>query len=66
MTFNIDKIKIIVMVPINNEEEIRKVAWEECVGIIRNYSYCTTSMKVMGTFMPNDRLNPFIGEKNKL
>ena len=66
MTFNIDKVKIIVMVPINNVEEIRKVACEEGAGIIGNYSYCTTSVKVTGTFMPNDKSNPFIGEKNKL
>lgn len=35
-------------------------------GIIGNYTFCSTSTKTVGTFIPNDEANPYIGEKNKI
>ena len=66
MNFNITKVKIIVTVPIENLENLRNAMCEENAGIIGNYSYCSTSTKCIGTFKPNDKANPYIGEKNKL
>ena len=39
---------------------------EAGAGVIGNYSYCSTSVKSVGTFLPNEKANPHIGEKNKL
>lgn len=35
-------------------------------GVIGHYSYCSTSTKVMGTFIPDAAASPYIGEKNKM
>ena len=35
-------------------------------GIIGEYSYCSTCVKSLGTFIPNDNAKPYIGENNKL
>ena len=66
MNVSINKVKIITMVPILNLEEVRKAICESGAGIIGNYSYCSTSTKCIGTFIPNDKSNPYIGKSNKL
>lgn len=66
MNFDIEKVKIIVTVPAENVAEIRNAICSEGAGIIGNYTYCTMSTKCIGTFIPNDKANPYIGEKNKL
>lgn len=66
MKFDIKKVKIIVTVPKENLEEVRDVMCESGAGIIGNYSYCSMSSKCIGSFLPNDDANPYIGEKNKL
>lgn len=66
MNFNIKKVKIFVTVPKENLDEVRTAMCETGAGIIGNYSYCSTSVKSIGTFMPNDNANPYIGENNKL
>ena len=66
MNFNIERVKIFVTVPINNIEAVRNAVCSAGAGIIGNYSYCTTSTKSLGTFIPNDNADPYIGEKNKL
>lgn len=66
MKFEVNKVKIFVTVPIENLEEVRKAVCQEGAGIIGNYSFCTTTVKSIGTFMPNDKANPYIGENNKL
>ena len=66
MNLNINKVKIIVTIPIENVEEVRNAICEAGAGIIGNYSYCSMSTKCIGTFKPNDNANPYIGENNKL
>ena len=66
MNFNVNRVKIIVTIPIENVEEVRNAICEAGAGIIGNYSYCSMSTKCIGTFKPNDNANPYIGENNKL
>ena len=66
MNININKVKIFVTIPPENVEEVRKVVCEAGAGVIGDYTYCTSSTKSIGTFMPNDNANPYIGENNKL
>ena len=66
MNIDVKKVKIIVTVPVENVAEVRNVICNEGAGIIENYTYCTMSTKCIGTFIPSDNANPYIGEKNKL
>lgn len=66
MNINVNRVKIIVTVPIENLEEVRNAICEVGAGIIGNYTYCSMSTKCIGTFKPNDSANPYIGENNKL
>ena len=66
MNIEIRKVKIIVMVPTENTQELRDAICTVGAGIIGNYSYCTTSTKSIGTFKPSKNANPYIGEKDKI
>ncbi|MGN0973583.1 MAG: hypothetical protein ACI4OT_02445 [Bacilli bacterium] len=66
MNININRVKIFVTIPIENVEKVRNVVCESGAGVIGNYEYCTSSVKSVGTFKPNDNANPYIGKNNKL
>ena len=66
MNIKINKVKIFVTVTKDNLEDVRTAMCEAGAGIIGNYSFCSASTKTVGTFMPNDNANPYIGDKNKL
>ncbi len=66
MNINIDKVKIIVTIPLESVSAVRNAICEAGAGIIGNYTYCSMATKCIGTFKPNDEANPYIGEKNKL
>ena len=66
MNLKINRVKIFVTVPLENVDEVRKAVCDAGAGIIGNYTYCTTSTKSIGTFIPNDDANPYIGEQNKM
>lgn len=66
MTFDINRVKIFVTIPLENVEEVRNAVCNEGAGIIGNYAYCTSSTKSVGTFKPNDNANLYIGERNNL
>ena len=66
MNIDIKRVKIFVTVPLENVEEVRNAVCEAGAGIIGEYSYCSTSTKSVGTFIPNENANPHIGERNKL
>lgn len=66
MNIKINKVKIFVTVPKDNLENVRTAMCKAGAGIIGNYSFCSASTKTVGTFMPNDNANPYIGDKNKL
>ena len=66
MNIEINKVKIIVTIPIENVDEVRNAICETGAGVIGNYTHCSMSTKCVGTFKPTDEANPYIGEKNKL
>lgn len=66
MNIEINKVKIIVTVPIDNTQEVRDVVCKAGAGIIGEYSYCTTRVKSLGTFIPKENAKPNIGKNNKL
>ena len=66
MIFNVNRVKIFVTIPVENVEVVRNAICDAGAGIIGNYTYCTYSVKGVGTFKPNDNANPFIGTQNEL
>lgn len=54
------------MIPEESTNNLRNIICKENVGIIGNYTHCTTSTKCIGTFKPNKDANSYIGENNKL
>ena len=66
MNFNVDKVKIVVTIPVEDVSKVRSAICDAGAGVIGNYTYCTISTKCIGTFKPNDIANPYIGEKNKI
>ena len=66
MDFNIKKVKVFVTVPKENLEEVRTAMCNAGAGVIGNYTFCSTSIKSVGTFIPNDDSKPYLGEHNKL
>lgn len=66
MNIDINKVKIVVTVPIENVDEVRNAICEEGAGMIGNYTHCSMTTKCIGTFRPTNEANPYIGEKNKL
>ncbi len=66
MNINVNRVKIIVTIPVENVDEVRNAICEAGAGIIGNYTHCSMSTKCIGTFKPNDEANPYIGENNKM
>ncbi len=66
MKLDIKRVKIFVTIPYENLEKVRNAVCSAGAGIIGNYSFCTYSVKGVGTFNPNENANPYIGVNNKL
>ena len=66
MNIKINKVKIFVTVPKDNLQDVGTAMCKAGAGIVGNYSFCSASTKTVGTFMPNDNANSYIGDKNKL
>ena len=66
MNININRVKIIVTIPVENVEEVRNAICEAGAGVIGNYTNCSMLTKCIGTFKPNDDANPYIGKNNNL
>lgn len=66
MNIDVEKVKIIVTVPLDNVNELREAICNEGAGVIGNYTFCSTATKCIGTFKPSDSANPYIGERNRL
>ena len=66
MNFNINRVKIVVTIPLNNVDEVREAVCKAGAWVIGNYTDCSMSTKCIGTFKPNDLAKPYIGEKGKL
>ncbi len=58
--------KIVLYVPEESAEKVRKAIGDAGAGIIGNYSHCTFSMKGVGRFLPKEGANPTVGEVGKL
>ena len=61
-----EKVKIVLTVPLTHANKVREAIGQSGGGIIGNYSYCSISSKVIGRFKPNNKANPHIGKANKL
>jgi dinuclear metal center YbgI/SA1388 family protein len=58
--------KLIVFVPEEHAEELRKALGNAGAGAIGNYSHCSFSGNGEGRFLPGDNTNPHIGQSGKL
>ncbi|SHG96400.1 Nif3-like dinuclear metal center hexameric protein [Tepidibacter thalassicus] len=58
--------KIVVYTPVSHEESVRNAMAKAGAGHIGNYSCCTFNTKGIGTFMPLENTNPYIGRKGGL
>lgn len=58
--------KIVVYVPLGHETAVRDAMCAAGAGHIGAYSHCTFAAKGMGTFLPSEGTNPFIGQPGKL
>ncbi len=66
MNINIKKVKLVVTVPRENTDDVMNAICKKGAGVIGEYTYCSTRVSSIGTFMPSLNANPYIGEKNKL
>lgn len=68
MNINISKVKIIVTVPKESTDNVKKALFEAGAGTLKesNYTCCSTTVDSVGTFLPNSNANPYIGTPNKL
>lgn len=66
MKLDINRVKILVTIPVEDVDKIREVVCDAGAGVIGEYDYCTTSVKSIGTFRPSDNANPYIGTKQNL
>ncbi len=58
--------KLTVFIPIEKAEEFTKTLHNAGAGNIGNYQECSFTSDGMGTFRPNEKSNPAIGQRNKL
>ena len=58
--------KLAVYVPMTHEIIVREALGESGAGYIGNYSNCTFNTSGVGTFKPEEKSNPFIGNLGEL
>ena len=66
MNFKINRVKNIVTIPLDSVKKVREAICNTGAGIIGGYLFCSSSTKSIGTFIPSNNANPYIGESNKL
>jgi dinuclear metal center YbgI/SA1388 family protein len=59
-------LKLVVFVPENYVDKVFSVLTNAGAGWIGNYSHCTFRTKGVGTFLPQEGTNPFIGEQGEI
>lgn len=62
----INKVKIVVFVPLTHTDIVREVIGKAGGGKIGDYSFCSFSSKGIGRFKPEAGANPAIGEVGKI
>ena len=55
------RVKIIVHVPPESADEIRRILGDAGAGVIGNYSFCSFSVRGTGRFTPLRGANPAVG-----
>ena len=55
MRIDVKRVKIFVTIPLDDVDKVRSAVCEAGAGVIGNYSYCTSSTKSVGTFIPNEK-----------
>lgn len=65
-TYHVKYKKLVVFVPESHAEAVRNALGNVGAGHIGDYSHCTFNSEGIGTFMPLDGTNPFIGQTGKL
>lgn len=58
--------KVVVFVPTDHSEAVRKAIFESGAGVIGNYDSCSFNISGTGTFKAGENSTPFVGEKNTL
>ncbi len=58
--------KLEFFVPAQDKEKVISSLFEVGAGEIGNYSNCSFQVSGKGTFKPNDKASPHVGQKNKL
>lgn len=66
MNIEIKRVKIVVCIPYDYVSRVRDAICSEGAGRIGNYFFCSTTSKVVDTFIPLQDANPFIGQCDKL
>ena len=66
MNIDINRVKIIVTIPVENVNEVRNAICEAGAGVIGNYTNCSMSTKCIGNFKPTYEASPYIGKNNNL
>jgi dinuclear metal center YbgI/SA1388 family protein len=61
-TFETALKKIVVFVPAESAESVRKALGDAGAGFIGNYSHCTFSANGTGRFLPGDQTQPYVGQ----
>jgi len=59
-------VKLVVFVPEENADAVRKALGEAGAGKIGDYTFCSYSVKGIGRFKPGDNSNPHIGSTGEL
>jgi dinuclear metal center YbgI/SA1388 family protein len=58
--------KLAVFVPRSHQDAVRDALFAAGAGHIGNYSHCSFNIDGIGTFMPQEGTDPFIGRQGKL
>lgn len=66
MKIDINRVKIVVAIPLDSIDKVRNSLYESGAGIIGNYSCCSMMINCIGTFLPNKEATPYIGDNNKI
>ncbi|ABS23243.1 Nif3-like dinuclear metal center hexameric protein [Bacillus cytotoxicus] len=65
-TYTEEMKKVVVFVPVTHVDAIRKALGDAGAGYIGNYSHCTFGSQGIGTFIPQEGTNPYIGGTGQL
>ena len=58
--------KLVAFVPEGHVEEVRQALGDAGAGFIGGYSHCTFASEGVGTFIPGEGTNPYLGKQGKM